>query len=115
MLPPEAGPVQPVVGGVEVALRVTPRAAQQRAQGLVRDAAGRLRIKIGVTAAPEDGRANEAVIRLLAKAWGVPRSSLDVISGRRDRSKLLRVAGDPAALAARLSAWIETLSKSEDT
>ena len=67
-----ATPFEAARDGVRVAVRVTPKASKNRIQGLVQDADGRVRIKVAVTDPPEDGRANEAVTRLLAKAWGVP-------------------------------------------
>ena len=88
--------------GVRCAVRVTPRAA--------RDAVRSARVKgapprVSVTAAPHGGAANAAVIRLLAKAWRVPKSSVTVRSGGAARTKVLNVAGDPAELTARLEAW----------
>jgi uncharacterized protein (TIGR00251 family) len=48
-------------------------------------------LRLRVTAPPTDGRANQAVILLLAKALGVPRSSIEVVSGAASRDKLVRV------------------------
>jgi uncharacterized protein YggU (UPF0235/DUF167 family) len=100
-------PFEAVAGGVRVALRVTPRAAQERVQGVVADGAGQMRLKLAVRAVPEDGKANAAVVRLLAKEWDLPRTSIEVVAGQRDRSKLLHVAGESAALMARLSDWLQ--------
>ena len=69
-------------------VRVTPRAGTNRI-GEVRN--GRLLVK--VTAAPEDGKANRAVIKLLAKAWRLPASSFEVIAGATSREKSLLVHG----------------------
>ena len=63
-------------------------------------------LKVGVTAGPEDGKANEAVVKLLAKAWGVPKSRIAVVSGATDRNKTLHIAGDPAELSRRLADWL---------
>jgi uncharacterized protein (TIGR00251 family) len=101
-----ASPFEAAKDGVRAAVRVTPKAASNRIQGLVSDADGRVRIRVAVTDPPEDGRANEAVTRLLAKAWKVPRSTVSVAAGRTDRSKVLLVAADdPPALLERLTAW----------
>lgn len=51
------------------------------------------RIKIAVTAPPVDGEANAAVIELLAKALGVSKSAVEVVSGAASRRKTLRIAG----------------------
>ncbi len=92
--------------GVTVSLRVTPRAARNKIAGVVPAAEGAVELKIGVTAPPEDGKANAAVIKLLAKAWKVPKSSLSVIKGATDRRKVILVAGDAAALEGELTQWL---------
>ena len=87
--------------GVTVDVRVQPRARRvelESAGGLLRAA---------VTAPPEDGRANAAVIALLAEAWRLPRSSFEVIKGGAARTKTVRVAGEPAVLAARIAQWMQ--------
>jgi uncharacterized protein len=60
------------------------------------------RIKIAVTAPPVDGEANAAVIELVAKAFGVPRSAVEVIAGAASRRKTIRVQGATAARLAEL-------------
>lgn len=97
--------------GVAVAVRVTPRARRDRIEGLAPTAAGGTEIRVGVTAAPEDGKANAAVLKLLAGAWKLPKSSLSVIRGATDRHKTILAAGDPAALADRLAAWLATIER----
>ena len=56
-----------------------------------------------VTAVPEAGKANEALIKLLAKEWGVAKSSISLVAGATDRNKILHIAGDAGDLMARLS------------
>ena len=86
-----------------VSLRVMPRAAQDKIAGLAPVAEGVVELKIGVKAPPEDGKANAAVIKLLAKAWKVPKSSLSIIKGATDRRKVILVAGDATGLKGELS------------
>jgi len=88
---------------VAVPVRVTPRARKPGLAGLVDSADGK-RLAIGVTDPPEDGRANKAACAALARALGVPGGAVTVAQGASSRQKLLRVAGDPAALSARLEA-----------
>ena len=57
--------------------------------------------KIRVTAAPEGGRANDAVLRLLAEALAVPRDALTLVSGHSGRDKIVELAGLGPALAER--------------
>lgn len=95
--------------GVAVSLRVTPRAARDRIDGLAATADDGAELKVGVTAAPEDGKANAAVLKLLAKAWKLPKSSLSVVRGQSERRKTVLVAGDSATLEPALRHWLERL------
>ena len=61
-------------------------------------AAGGQVLKATVTAPAEAGRANEALLQLLAEAWKVPRRDLSIIAGSTSRNKVVRVAGDPQRL-----------------
>jgi len=65
-------------------------------------------LKAAVTAAPEDGKANDAVIALLADAWRVPKSSLSVLKGAASRAKTIALAGDPAVLSECIRNWMKT-------
>jgi uncharacterized protein len=86
--------------GVTVELRVQPRARRTALES-----SGEA-VKAAVTAPPEDGKANDAVIELLAHEWRLPKSSFIVIKGAAARSKTLSVSGDPAMLAARVGGWV---------
>ena len=108
-MPTPRGQFEAVPEGLRVALKVTPKAARSGFAGIETDAAGRAVLKVRVTEAPEGGKANAAVVKLLAKAWNLPKSALRVAAGAKDRRKTLLVAGDPDALAARLGAWLTEL------
>ncbi|MHC0053398.1 DUF167 domain-containing protein [Actibacterium sp. D379-3] len=73
--------------GTEFTLRVTPRASRNAL--VLEDGA----LRAYVTAVPEGGKANAAVIKLLSKALGVPKSRLDLLRGQTARDKTFRVAG----------------------
>ncbi|PTW51220.1 MULTISPECIES: DUF167 domain-containing protein [Rhodovulum] len=73
------------VPGTEIAVRVTPRASRDRIL------AEEGQIRVYVTVVPEDGKANAAVTKLLAKALGVPKSRLDLVRGQTARDKVFRV------------------------
>lgn len=73
--------------GTEIAVRVTPKASRNRI--VIEDG----QIRVYVTTVPEGGKANAAVVKLLAKAVGVPKSRLDLIRGQSARDKVFRVAG----------------------
>jgi uncharacterized protein (TIGR00251 family) len=102
-------PFSATAAGVRVALRAAPRAKRERIEGIEPDGKGGVRLRVAVTAPPVDGAANEAIIRLLAKAWDVPRGSIAVTAGGSGRDKLILVSGDPAVLLPRLRAWSEEL------
>jgi hypothetical protein len=107
----DAGPVTRTDRGVTVAVRVTPGARRQRIDGVVAEADGRQVIRVSVTAPPEAGKANVAVIALLAKTWKVPKSAIAVQSGASSRRKLLAIAGDPAALRRRIEDSVKDTPK----
>jgi uncharacterized protein YggU (UPF0235/DUF167 family) len=62
---------------------------------------------VRVRAAPTDGEANDALIRVLAKAVGVPPRDVTLLQGAAGRLKTFRIEGDPARLAAALERAIE--------
>lgn len=64
-------------------------------------------LKVAVTAPPVDNQANEALLRLLAKRWRLPRRDLSIVGGAKGRNKIVRVAGVPAELMARLAPLIK--------
>ena len=66
-------------------VRVTPGAARDD----IREEDGTLRVR--VTVAPENGKANAAVLKLMAKALGVPKSRLTLLRGATSRNKQIRV------------------------
>ncbi|WP_044563892.1 DUF167 domain-containing protein [Azospirillum sp. B4] len=87
-----------VADGVRVYLRVTPRASRNAVLGPMDGPEGRQLLKVAVTTVPEDGKANEAVLKLLSKTWRVPKSTLTIVAGQTDRNKVVQVAGEAAAL-----------------
>ncbi|MFD1624802.1 DUF167 family protein [Azospirillum griseum] len=105
------GPLEPVADGLRLALRVTPKASRNAVAGLADTADGGRVLKVTVTAVPENGKANDAVVKLLAKAWKLPKTSLTVVAGATDRNKIIHVAGDPAALMPRLTALIDSAAE----
>jgi len=71
---------------------VQPRASRDDVVGWREDT-----LRLRVTAPPLGDRANDAVVLLIARAAGVPRSAVRVVRGERSRDKLVRVAGVTAA------------------
>ena len=84
--------------GVSVALRVTPRGGRDGIDGIETLANGRNVMKVRVRAIDEGGEANRAVTELLAKALGVPKAKVRLLSGATSRLKQVAVDGDPKIL-----------------
>lgn len=102
----EASPFKLNADGVRVAVRLTPKAAADRIQGIALEADGSPSLKCAVSAPPVEGKANEALVKLLAKAWKLPKSSISLVRGAGERRKILHLAGEPRALLARLETWL---------
>jgi len=85
--------------GARLSLRVTPNARTQAIDGTELRADGSCALKIRVTAPPDKGAANAAVIALLAKALGRPKSTLSLLVGQTARTKVILVTGRPEDLA----------------
>jgi uncharacterized protein YggU (UPF0235/DUF167 family) len=100
-------PFRPRDNGIDLFVRLTPKAALDRVDGVETAADGRSHLKARVRAVPENGAANQALERMMAKALGVPVSAVSVVAGGTSRLKTLRVVGDAAELVERL----QTLSK----
>lgn len=85
--------------GLELAVRVQPRASADRVEGVVE---GRLRVRLA--APPVENAANKAIVDVVAAWLGVPRSRVALIAGEKAREKRLLVRGDAAALAREVAA-----------
>jgi uncharacterized protein (TIGR00251 family) len=83
--------------GVTLALKVQPRASKNE---IVGERGGELVVR--VTAPPVDSAANEAVVRLIAKALGCPKSAVSIMRGETSRHKLVHALGVSAEQASRL-------------
>jgi uncharacterized protein (TIGR00251 family) len=94
--------------GLRVAVRLTPKSSRARIDGIERDADGRAWLKARVSAAPEKGKANAALLKLLAKAWDLPPSRLTIATGAKDRRKTVLIKDADEALAKRLQATLST-------
>jgi uncharacterized protein len=94
-------------GVTTLRVRVTPRSGRSCAGGVARDAQGRTALVVRVTAAPEKGKANKAVIAMLAKSLHVAKSRLAITAGTAERHKTVTIAGDPADFESALRGLIE--------
>ena len=105
------GPLKLAHDGLRVAIRLSPRAKADRLLAVGVAQGGRV-VKASVTAPPEGGRANEALLQLLARTWHLPRRDLSIAAGFASRNKAVHVIGDPRQLiekitpeVARLPGW----------
>jgi uncharacterized protein (TIGR00251 family) len=71
-----------------ISVRVIPRASKAGIAGMRGDD-----LLVRLNAAPVDGAANAELIELLADAFGVPRRSVEIVSGERSRQKRVRITG----------------------
>jgi uncharacterized protein YggU (UPF0235/DUF167 family) len=89
-------------GGISLAVRLTPKGGRTTIDGVEQTADGRAVLKVRVAAPPSEGVANDALVRLIAKAVGVPPRDVAVRAGATARIKRLTVAGDAGSLIAAL-------------
>jgi uncharacterized protein YggU (UPF0235/DUF167 family) len=101
-----SSPFAAAADGVRIKVHAHPGARRDAVEGLRAEADGGVALKVGVRAAPEDGKANAAIVKLLAAEWGVPKSALRLLAGATDRRKSFHLAGEPEALLARLGGWL---------
>lgn len=95
-------------GITRLSVRLTPSGGRDQFDGLESAADGTVWLKARVSAPPEDGKANKALIALLAKSLKLPKSSISIITGDTARKKILRIEGDPEDVKARLDALTKT-------
>ena len=89
-------------GALVVTVRLTPRGGRDAIEGVDVRADGRSVVKARVRAAASEGEANAALVRLLAKAIGIPARDVSLVGGATARIKRVRISGPPAAIVAAL-------------
>ena len=90
---------------------MTPRASANRVLGVVADVDGNRVLKASVTTAPEAGKANAALIKMLAGQWKLAKSTLAVVRGQTDRNKILLIRGETEELMKRLGDWADAINR----
>lgn len=91
-----------VPGGLSLTVRLTPKGGRDAIDGVERLADGRAVLKVRVRAAPSEGEANAALVRLIAKSLDVPPRDVAVVAGATARIKRLSIAGNSAMLSVAL-------------
>ncbi|MCJ8520186.1 uncharacterized protein (TIGR00251 family) [Pseudorhizobium tarimense] len=87
-----------------LSVRLTPSAGREAVDGIETADNGESYLRARVTAVPEDGKANKALIALLAKHLRMPKSAIIIMSGETARKKILRLDGEPEDVCAKLEA-----------
>lgn len=77
-----------------ISVKVSPKASANRVEGFEIDAAGQEWLKVRLTVAPEKGKANSALLKLLANHWNVSVSDLEIVSGHKHRYKRVKIYKD---------------------
>ena len=94
-----------------LSVRVTPKASRNEIAGLHAAADGVVSLSVRVTATPDKGRANRAVIALLAKNTHASKSTFTLVKGETDRNKTFQISGTTEPLEALIASFTNTGSK----
>lgn len=98
------------IGSITLRVRLSPGASKDLVEAWRCDAAGQVHLSARVRAIPEKGKANAALVALLAKQLAVPKRTVDVIRGATSRLKTIRIAVDKSAqprIVAQLEAFAD--------
>lgn len=87
---------------------VSPGASRTRVEGWRTDPDGTQRLRVRVAAPPDKGRANTAVVKLLAETLNVAPKDIEVVRGATSRAKTVQIAGPEADLRLRLQQAVTT-------
>lgn len=96
-------------GGVNIAIRLTPKGGRDAVDGIEIMSDGRSVLKARVRAAPSEGEANAALCKLIAKSVGVPPRDVSIATGATARIKRLTISGDGPTLIATLEKMVASL------
>lgn len=87
-------------------VRATPNAARDMIEGIAKRDDGVTRLKVRIKAVPDRGKANKAIITLIAIQLGIAKSNISIETGETSRDKKLMIVGDPEALEQKLTALL---------
>lgn len=89
---------------VRLSVRLTPNGGRDAVDAWERGADGGISLKARVSAPPEGGKANKALVALLAKALRLPKTSIEIVAGETSRMKNLRIAIEPEVFLEKIAA-----------
>ena len=87
-------------GGVRLAVQITPNARKTEVIGVQDGACATAALKLKLAAQPVEGKANEALVKYLAKTLSVPRSAVTITHGQTSKRKLIEIAAPALSLDA---------------
>ena len=97
-------PLSAAEGLVRLSVRLTPGAKKDQIDGVEAGADGKPWLRVRVSAPPVDGKANQALVKYLAKRWRVPKTAIKIVSGITTRNKILIISGDAESITASIKA-----------
>jgi uncharacterized protein (TIGR00251 family) len=106
-------PATRTADGVVLHIRLTPKSSAARVAG-VEDHGGKPVLKAYVTVPPEDGKANAALLVLVADWLGVPKSAVALTGGQKSRLKSVAVSGGADALLEKMAVLLADLSQGRE-
>jgi len=95
--------------GARLSVRLTPKAAHNKVVGVIAAQEGKTVLKVAVTAVPEKGKANAALVKLLAKSLGLPKSAFLITSGQSDRNKQIFIEAQAGEVRRRLDKMLKEI------
>jgi len=84
--------------GLTFAIKVSPKSKKNYISNIFLDQKNQSVLKIYITAPPEDGKANDAIVKLLAKTWKLKKNQIKIIFGLKDKNKIIIIEGNPKNL-----------------
>ena len=99
---------EPCPNGLRLRVKLSPKAAANKIGKVMDLSDGGQALKVSVTTVPENGKANEALIKLLAKQLHIAKGSIQITHGQTDKLKTLLIEGDAGDLQTRLNRLITT-------
>lgn len=96
---------EPTADGLKIRVRLKPSGRVVCTDGVMQNVDGLGVLKATVTQVPENGKANQALIKLLSKEWKLAKSTVKVLQGQTSHHKILHISGDADQLAETLIRW----------
>ena len=103
--------LQETSDGTALRVRLRPGASANRIEGLQVLDDGQAVLQVRVTAVAEKGKADKALIALLAKTFKLPKSDIEIAAGRTDRRKTLAIAAPPGETKSKILAALSNLDR----